>query len=329
MIKLSALVIIAAGFTFLAAEQGSACSVCRCDEGMMLCSAGSSDQSAQSLNALPDKGKFRFQLRNLLLSKSNGLAIESSPSPVSVAKLAQAGTPAGTEHEREFRPSLRASYGITNQLTLSAELPYSFKRIEEQAPSGNTASSTSGFGDAELTLAWSTPFARTQKETWTLGFGGTLKTPTGSNNSIRNSERLDEHLQPGSGSYDWQFGSTIARVAVNSSEHVSLYVRLTGTNSFAYHYGKAILYNLGMQQRIAQSVFGTIQIDGRHASRDTQDRLDVDNTGGSVLYLSPGIRLRVTPRVSLIASVQIPVWENLYGIQSEKAVLNTGVSLDW
>jgi hypothetical protein len=326
--RLTAIAFVTIGLTLVTLDHTYACSVCRCDEGVMLCSAGSSDQAAQALNALPDKGTFRFQLRSQFLSKSSALSPDQGPNPSAAAKPSATALTAGSEHEREYRPSLRASYGISNQLTVSAELPFSFKRIEERTSVENSATSASGFGDAELSLAWSETFARTTGNTWTIGFGATLKAPTGSNNSRQNGVRLDEHLQPGSGSYDWQIGIAFARIGANSSQHASVYRRFTGTNSFAYRYGEVWLYNLGLQQRLSSALMGTVQLDGRYASKDTQDGRYVENTGGSVLYLTPGIRVRVTPRASLIANVQIPVWENLYGVQSEKVVLNTGVSLD-
>ncbi len=312
---------------FLEYENLEACSVCRCDEGMQLCSCPASDQNSQALNGLPDKGKLRFQFENLLLAKSNGL----SPDPIpagAAAKLAQVAAATGTESEREIRPALRASYGLTNSLTIAAELPYSFKRIQEQRVDGASLSSSSGLGDAELSLAWSGPIARRKTNNWTIGFGATMKIPTGKNDLFQGGSRVDEHLQPGTGSYDWQVGSALTRISATTSWHLSAYVRTHGTNNFAYHYGDDFLYNLGWQRRVSSIIAATAQFNGRYASRDLQSGASVDNTGGSVVYFTPGIRLRVTPRASFVTNVQIPIYENLYGIQSEKAVLNTGVSLD-
>lgn len=312
---------------FLEYENLQACSVCRCDEGMALCSCPASDQNSQTINGLPDKGKLRFQFQNLLLSKSNALSPDVAPVSAA-AKLAQVTDATGTESEREIRPSLRGSYGITNSLTITAELPYSFKRIQEQSAMGTTLSNSSGLGDAELSLAWSAPLARKRASSWMIGFGATMKLPTGNNNLQQSGARVDEHLQPGTGSYDWQFGSALTRLRANTSWHVSAYVRTHGTNSYAYHYGGDFLYNLGWQQRMSPILAATVQINGRYADRDVQAGTSVANTGGSVVYFTPGIRLRVTPKASFVTNVQIPVYENLFGIQSEKAVLNTGVSLD-
>jgi hypothetical protein len=294
----------------------SACSVCRCGESMMLCTADTSDQNAHLLNGLPDKGKFRLQLATAVSSKTSDIA-----GGLAAEEL-------GSEHQREYRPSVRATYGIWNNLSISAELPFSYKRNTEVSPGETKLTTSSGISDAEIGLAWSVPFSHTTDATWLVGLSAIGKLPTGSSDLKDGDERADEHIQPGTGSYDFQVGGAISALSTGMTIHGSLYYRYNGKNDYQYQYGRAVLYNLGVQHRISGFLFGTLQLNGRHAARDRENGDLVEHTGGTVIYAAPGLRYGLTQRVSLTANLQIPVYQKLYGVQSEKVVLNSGFSFE-
>jgi hypothetical protein len=48
-------------------------------------------------------------------------------------------------------------------------------------------------------------------------------------------------------------------------------------------------------------------------------------SGGTVVYFSPGLRLRLGGALSLRGQVQIPALENLHGVQDEKVNVRTGL----
>jgi hypothetical protein len=308
----STLILVAlVGSMAFSSGPASACSVCRCGESMMLCRADTSDQNAHLFNGLPEKGTFRLQFQTAVSSKTN--ALDEEP---------------GSEHQREYRPSARASYGLSKNLSLSAELPFSYKRLTESSVEATSLTTSSGLGDAEIGLAWSMPIAQASNASWLVGLSATGKVPTGSNDLQQNGVRAEEHLQPGTGSYDFQVGGALSRLTSTMTLHASLYYRINGKNDFEYAYGDALLYNAGLQKKISGYLFGTMQLNGRHAQRDMEESLEIPNTGGTVLYVAPGFRLGLTPHVSLAANLQIPVYQNLYGVQSEKVVLNSGFSFE-
>jgi hypothetical protein len=300
----------------LLASRASACSVCRCGESMMLCSADTSDHSAHLLNGLPDRGQFRLQLATAVSSKTSDIA-----GGIAAEVL-------GSEHQREYRPSLRATFGIWNSLSVSAELPFSYKRNTEVSSDETKLTTSSGFSDAEIGLAWSTPLSHASDATWLIGLSATSKLPTGSNDLKDGDERADEHLQPGTGSYDFQIGGALSALNPGMTVHGSVYYRYNGKNDYGYQYGRAVLYNVGVQHRISGFLFGTIQMNGRHAAQDIENGDKVEHTGGTVIYAAPGLRYGLTPRVSLTTNLQIPMYQKLYGVQSEKVVLNSGFSFE-
>jgi hypothetical protein len=58
-----------------------------------------------------------------------------------------------------------------------------------------------------------------------------------------------------------------------------------------------------------------LQVNVLHKSPDQGALADVQNTAGTVLYLSPGLTARVQGPLHVFAFVQLPVYSNLYGTQ--------------
>ena len=54
--------------------------------------------------------------------------------------------------------------------------------------------------------------------------------------------------------------------------------------------------------------------------------LEDPNTGGSILYLTPRAVVDLGKGLVARVGVQIPTWRNLNGEQTEKAVVNAGLT---
>ncbi len=290
-----------------------ACSVCQCGDNLFCPLDRQSRENDPNLPLLLQPHEFRAKLQNTYLSKSNALDPEEG---------------IGSESLKEFRPSLRLGYGITDQLSVAAELPFSFKTNEATDQEGSTRERSSGLGDLQMSAVWTQPFGFTAAHGYAAGLAVALKLPTGRNNLQRNGERLDEHLQTGTGSYDWQTGVSLSRSAKTTTLFTSVYYKHMGTNSYNYHFGNAVLYNLGLLYHLSHSFTLSAQINGRAAKKDVEGVEAVENTGGSVTYIAPGVKIPLMPSASFLLNVQVPLYQNLYGTQSEKTVVNTGISLN-
>jgi hypothetical protein len=302
-------IIILSGIVGLGPGTIWACSVCRCGDNAF--------QFSSKGFALPDQNiahRFALDLGNLYASKSNGLSGSDG---------------IGTEHQREFRPSVRLSYNLLNDLSFAIEAPFQFRKIIARSINGAETERSSGFGDAELSGVWMTNISNSDGRFFTGGLSLAVKLPTGNNNIKRAGGRLDEHLQAGSGAYDWQIGAAISRMTCSSRYFTSLYYRHNGTNSFDYHYGNATLYNLGGQWPLTDRISASAQVNGRYAARDINQNLFEENTGGWVTYLTPGIKLNLTETAAFSTAVQIPIYQKLYGVQTEKAVLSAGLGISF
>jgi len=285
----------------------SACSVCRCgDNGFQF----------SELSLMPASGRadshFRITIGNSYSTKSNALGADEG---------------VGDEKQREIRPSLKASYKILDNVSLSAELPVGFKRLDVHSTDGEEIVKTSGFGDLEFTGSYISNLFTGINSMISYGISVAMKVPSGRNNLQSDGERQDEHLQTGTGSYDYTIGGGLVGAKFQNMFFTSIYYRHNGTNKYEYHYGDAVLFNLGLQHAVNSWMSGDIQFNARDAKVDSDNGHEVENTGGWMGYLTPGLHLALGNMASFSASVQLPVWQDLKGDQSEKAVFLSGLTV--
>lgn len=177
------------------------------------------------------------------------------------------------------------------------------------------------FGDVTgMTDLWVTGKYRVLKGPygqWALSAG--VKFPTGRDDVRGRGETdpLEPSVQPGSGAFDFLGGTSYSvwlteRFTLDSSVQ---YTHRTEANSFKIgdriDAGAAVAFRLteDMQKFPQASVFGEISV--RHGFKNKEDGHDTVNSGGTVLFLSPGIRAAFTPHVSLSVAPQFPVLEAL------------------
>ena len=88
------------------------------------------------------------------------------------------------------------------------------------------------------------------------------------------------------------------------------------------------LANLGYERKLGRLVDAAAELNFRSAGRDRVDQpgtLD-PNTGGSVLYLTPRVILDLGKGLVGRLAVQVPVYRDLNGDQTERAVANVGLT---
>jgi hypothetical protein len=279
-------------------------------------------------------GRFRFALDWEHFDKESGIAETETP----VLRTGRAQTldvpNTGTDHEVENRLTAALAYSFGDRVTAVVRVPWSHRDLTSTGLPGDTGSTTTanGLADPEvyaLFRLWTAPLASdVGRRAWISLVGG-VKTPWGRNDLSSGGVRLDEHVQPGTGSTD-AFGGVSAFYLVDSSSTVfgSVQYRATGTNDFGYRYGSSALASVAYERKLAETVDSVVELDYRYARQDTVDSNgSVDpNSGGGVLYLSPRVVVDVGRGMLGRLTAQIPVAKALYGDQTEKLVLNVGLS---
>jgi hypothetical protein len=232
--------------------------------------------------------------------------------------------PGTREEEVEGRVALLASRTLGSRLTLVGQLSFADRTIT----AGRERSSLSGISDPELIAHYRV--LDSGPGSW-LSISLGLRPGWGQNDRQLDGERAEEHLQPGTGAWSVEPGAAYSRVLGadrGGALFGSVMGRLNGRSAVGYHYGNVVLANLGYERKLAGRLNGVLEANFRRAGKDEPVVGEQDpNTGGSVLYLSPRVLVKLDRTLFLRLGVQVPVIKDLYGDQDEKVNVFTGLTL--
>jgi hypothetical protein len=152
-------------------------------------------------------------------------------------------------------------------------------------------------------------------------FGG-AKFPTGKFD-VKNSEgeRVEPSATAGSGSYDGMAGAAYSRFLTPrvTFDASGQYTFRTEADDFRLgdriDAGAALAYRLTEDVRKFPQFSIFWEANFRHLFKSEEDGERDPNTGGSVLFLTPGVRAGFTRNVSFTVSAPLPVWQHLNGTQ--------------
>ena len=283
------------------------------DHGPGTSGGGASTQSGETLKP----GKFSIDLRTDYTEYDH----------LSSAQLAANAAQAGEFDvlDRSFVSTIGLSYGVVESFQVGLSLGY------YNAAQPRSAEYDSGTGDTEintfdpngLTDLWLTGKYRFYRGP--LGsiaaFGG-VKFPTG-RDDVRNSagERLEPSATAGSGAYDGMLGLAWSRFLTSQfsfdlsaqytrrgeAHDFKLGDRIDAGVAFAYRFTRDI-------QKFPQvSAFAEANVRYLYKSEDDGER-DPD-TGGTAVFLTPGVRVGFTKSLSFTVSAPLPVMQDLNGTQ--------------
>jgi len=232
----------------------------------------------------------------------------------------------------ENRMTALASYGFSERVMLTARVPYSVRQTETSSASSETETvNTSGFSDPEIygqVKLWASNMSTLGQQS-SLSLVAGIKTPWGQNNIEQDAERVDEHSQPGTGSTD-ALGNLAFLYLLNAESAIfaSGGYRYTGDNAYGYRYGNTFLANFAYERKLTRALDSVLDLNFRHAEKDRIDDAGIqdDDTGGSVLYVTPRLLLELGQGVVIRGAAQIPVMHDLNGFQEENIVASLGVT---
>ncbi len=233
--------------------------------------------------------------------------------------------PLPTERELQQRTlnrntSLVLDYSPSAEWGIDVQVPY-YDRYHATVAPGDTGTSTSharGLGDIRV-LGRFQGFSPEHTTGVQLG----LKLATGGfhedfTEGPQAGTRVDRGLQPGTGTTDLLLGvyhyGTIAR----SWDYFAQALLQQPLNSRErFKPGTGINVNLGVRYAANPAVVPQIQLNVRAEKRESGANADVENSGATLVYLGPGVTVRVARRAEAYAFVQVPVYENVNGFQIE------------
>ncbi|HSE12778.1 MAG TPA: hypothetical protein VLB69_09090 [Rudaea sp.] len=283
-----------------------ACSACGCTL--------SSDWASQGLAATGGwRADFRFDYFNQdqLRSGTDSVPRDSLTIP----------------NEREVQQyTINRNYGLNLDYSpnkdwgVNFQLPW-YDRAHATIAAGDTEVSTShdtGIGDLRIVGRY---MGLGEQRNTGIEFG--IKLPSGRFTSDfrtgpQQGEPLDRGLQLGTGTTDllvgaynfgalapdWgYFATAMLSQPLNSREH--------------FRPGTGVNFNVGVRYTASETFVPQLQVDARIEKRESGANADVENSGASLVYLSPGVTWSITRRFSAYAFVQVPLYQRVNGLQIE------------
>ena len=233
----------------------------------------------------------------------------------------------------EHRTTLLGAWGVSERFSVFVRVPYANRDLVEIEGGETERSQASGLADPEISAQarlWSSRFEGDVGVRSSIFAVAGVKTDWGVNDRSRGGERLDEHVQPGTGSTDWFAGlSGFYQLDRRSALFASAMYRATGRNDFGYRYGSVTLLNLAYEHKIGARWDAVLEANFRDSRRDEIDAAGTldGNTGGAIAYLTPRILFDAGDGWVLRGSAQIPLSQSgLHGVQHEEPVWNVGVT---
>lgn len=300
----------------------------RADHGPGTSGGGASTQSGETLKP----GKFSLELRTDYTEFENlsGSQIE--------AKAAKAG---GFDLlDRSFLNTVGVSYGVAENFQVGLTLGYynAVNPREAEFDSGTGETEIVTFDPDGLTDLWLTGKYRFYRgPAGNLAVFGGVKFPTGKFD-VKNSEgeRVEPSATAGSGSYDGMLGLAYSRFLTSrvtfdvsgqytlrsEADDFKLGDRLDAGTALAYRFTEDI-------QKFPQvSAFAEANV--RHLFKSEEEGEDDPNTGGTVFFLTPGLRIGFTRQLSFTVSSPLPVVQDLNGTQLKTSYkINGGLTFSF
>ncbi|MBI4547014.1 MAG: hypothetical protein HY707_03480 [Ignavibacteriae bacterium] len=207
-------------------------------------------------------------------------------------------------------------YNITSDFLVGGMIPL----MNVRAKSLSGSSSSFGLGDLSLFAKYLVVQIDGLQETFRIIGKGSIKLPTGNKN-----------LTPplGTGTVDYSLGAVSAWIGKRFGVYGDVSYSLNGTSG-GYKFGNSLNYNVALGFRALPAVYETypteqwnlyLELNGKHTGKDEVNEQELSNTGGNIIFLSPGVQYIPSREFILEASVQIPISQKLNGTQLGTSVI--------
>ncbi len=241
------------------------------------------------------------------------------------------------------RTVLNADYGVSSQLSFNVMAPYIVREHSHihHGVDGDELQqwSFSGIGDVMVHGTYVLQQSMSPEVPY-LAITAGIKLPTGATNkSNEHGEEAEVTIQPGTGSYDGVLSLNGRYVLGTVKSLNGLYTVLPLTSSIAlrmngkgkddYRIGNEIVGSVGTVLELDQRFRLLLQFNARsmgHSDVGTTDE-ESSHTGGTWIFLTPGIGSELFSNINFFVYAQIPLYQNVNGVQQVAGVnVQAGIS---
>jgi hypothetical protein len=228
--------------------------------------------------------------------------------------------------DRTLVESLSIAYGLTDDVQLGAQIGYysgdNFVAAEADGMGGATVATADPRGLTDLWLTSKFRLAHGPAGHFAAIAG--VKLPTGKDDErLSNGEKLEPSSQPGSGAVDYLVG-----VAWSKYLSARTTIDVSGTYTYRGEHddfrvgdrwdgGVAVAYRLTEDVKSFPNWSVSGELLGVYIDEDEDGGVKNWNSGGTTIYLAPGIRERATPHLAWALAPAFPIVQDLHGDQIE------------
>lgn len=232
-----------------------------------------------------------------------------------------------------LQPSVFAAYGLTDDLTFGVKVPYvlrsGVRSPNEDGDAVNKLGDPNGFGDVSIFTQYR--FFHTADNLNHAAITLGLKTPTGATAVQTNQgDNFETHHQPGSGSWNPSAGVSFTRLMGSWSFDTNAMYTIATRGAQGTYLGDNIGYNIALSYAFgapARNAFfsasnnapwtAVLEFNGERQAYQRTAGVGYDaNSGGNVIYVSPGIRYSGGKNWNTALSIGTPIIQDLNGYQT-------------
>lgn len=211
-------------------------------------------------------------------------------------------------------------YGVTRDFALFGVLPYLDKRLDVNVAGQRVTRSDEGIGDLTLIGRYTAYASDAPGRTFRIAPFLGVKAPTGRDDARDGLGRLPPTVQLGSGSWDF-LGGAVASYQTLDYQVDAQFAYKGNREANGFRFGDVSGFDVSLQYRlwpqqlgsgVPAFLYGVLEANLVHAGKNRVGGIRDPNSGGTTLFLSPGLQY-VTKKWILEAGVQIPVVQDLNG----------------
>ena len=303
----------------LTSSNALACASCGCTL--------SSDWASQQFSYTPG---LKLDLRYDYINQDQLWRGNKKISPDAASQIVNNGNPQEIEkYTINNYLTLGIDYSTSRDWGVNIQVPYIDRKHSTlgTASDGFTAGPGGGQFDSHTkSLGDIKAIGRYQGFTEQCNFGVLygIKLPTGSYTETGTSTDptapgpvpIDRGLQPGTGTTDAIVGAYYSNGIGQDWDYFTQALFQTALDyRNQYKPGDSLNLNAGLRYAGFSTVFPQLQLNYRNVRRDEGANADQVSTGGMLMYLSPGISAAIGNQVSVYGFVQVPVYQDVNGVQ--------------
>lgn len=216
------------------------------------------------------------------------------------------------------------SYGVTDRLEAGLLLGYYAAFDVGEGHPYSTGFEFSDFGDIDgITDTWFLAKYRAYSSSNAdVAVVAALKAPTGQDDIVIDGERVDQSMQPATGSCDGSLAFAYSRI-FNSRVVASASVQyILRTSANDYRMGNQINAGVAVTARLnhvfaSRGVWGLLEVSLRDQGINEQSGEELVNSGGTTVFATPGLRANVTSEIAATLALSLPFVQALNDPQQE------------